>query len=302
MASDSSGEPPVQTMRLGRGAELAFRVAGDDALPALLLLHGFPSSSRSFRAMIRPLARMARVVAPDLPGFGASEPLAEPSFAAFADCIEELLARLGVGDRYIYLHDYGAPVGLELALRAPERVCGLIIQNANAHRSGLGPQWAATEAFWAAPDAEKEAAATAHLTAQGVRDQYVSGVPDDIAARIDPRVWAEDWRVMGLPGRMATQRALVADYASHVARFEEITAWLKRRQPPGLLLWGRHDAFFELAEVQSWLHALPRMEGHVFDAGHFLLETHAAEAARLIGAFVAEARTRRAAAGSSATS
>ena len=290
MASDISPEPAVQTLRLARGVDLAFRAAGDKTRTALVLLHGFPSSSRMFREVSEPLSHLAYVVAPDLPGFGASEVLATPSFAAFADCIEELLGRLGIRERFIYLHDFGAPVGLQLAMRAPHLVSGLIIQNANAHRSGFGPQWADTREFWSAPNARNEKAATAHLTLDGVRDQYVAGVPADIAARIDPRSWIEDWRVMCLPGRIETQRALIADYGRYAAQFEDIAGYLKKHQPPALLLWGRHDAFFEIAEVLSWLVTLPRMEAHVFDAGHLLLETHAEPATRLMSEFLKASR------------
>jgi pimeloyl-ACP methyl ester carboxylesterase len=278
-------------MRLTRGIDLAFRTAGDDRRTALLLLHGFPNSSRGFREVIEPLSRHAFVVAPDLPGFGASDALPAPSFATFADCIDELLAALGVRQRFIYVHDFGAPVGLDLAMRAPDLVSGLIIQNANAHRSGFGPQWADTEAYWSTPSDKNERAATAHLTEKGVRDQYVAGVPEDIAARIDPQSWIEDWRVMRLPGRLETQRALIKDYGTYVARFDDIAAYLKKHQPPALMVWGRHDAYFDIAEVCSWMAALPRMEAHILDAGHLLLETHAEQAARFIGDFLTTRRS-----------
>jgi pimeloyl-ACP methyl ester carboxylesterase len=276
----------LQRLRLSSGNELAFRTAGDKAAPALLLLHGFPNSSRGFRDVVDPLARHVHVVAPDLPGFGGSDVLAEPSFEAFTDCVDELLGALQIGSRFIYLHDFGAPVGLGLAMRRPELVRGLIIQNANAHRAGIGQQWADTFEFWSSPDPRNEAAATAHLTLEGTRDQYVAGVPEDVAARIDPANWIEDWRVMSLPGRLETQRALIADYGRYVARFDEIAAYLAEHQPPALLLWGRHDAFFDPAEILAWLQALPRMEAHVFDGGQLLLETHAARAAQLMEAFV----------------
>jgi pimeloyl-ACP methyl ester carboxylesterase len=165
-------------------------------------------------------------------------------------------------------------------------VLGLIVQNANAHRSGLGPPWAATQAYWSDPNPANEAAATAHLTFEGTRDQYLAGVPADVAARIPSACWEEDWRVMCLPGRRETQRALVADYGRYVARFDAIADYLARWQPRALMLWGRHDAFFELPEVLGWMQALPRMESHVFDAGHFLLETHADEAVTLMGDFI----------------
>ncbi len=239
-----------------------------------------------FREVIPELSQVAHVIAPDLPGFGESDALPVASFAAFAQAIEELLDRLATGPRCLYLHDFGAPVGLHIAMQAPEQVLGLIVQNANAHRTGLGPQWAATMAYWAEPNAKNEAAATVHLTFEGTRDQYVAGVPPDVAARVAPERWEEDWRVMCLPGRMQTQRALIADYAHHVARFDAIAEYLARRQPPALMLWGRHDSFFDLAETLSWMRALPRMEAHVFDAGHMLLETHAAAATRLMHDFV----------------
>ena len=271
------------------GAELAVRLAGDRGKPALLLLHGFPSSSATFREVIEALAQDCFVIAPDLPGYGNSAPIGNPSFSRFADLIDGLLARLGVDAFHLYLHDYGAPVGLHLATRSPGRIRSLIIQNANAHESGMGPSWAATRAFWDDPTSGHEAAATAHLNFEGVRDQYIGGIPGDIAGRLDAARWEEDWRIMSLPGRLATQRALVLDYRSHVARFEEIAAYLERHQPPALMLWGRHDIFFDLDETLSWMRALPRMEAHILDGPHFLLETHAAECADLMRAFLRRA-------------
>jgi pimeloyl-ACP methyl ester carboxylesterase len=232
------------------------------------------------------LAQSVHVIAPDLPGFGESDVLASTSFSAMSDAISEMLDRYSIGRRYIYLHDFGAPVGLDIAMNSPELVSGLIIQNANAHRTGFGPAWADTLAYYEHPTPENEAAATAHLTLEGVRDQYVGGVPPEVASRIDPDVWAEDWRVMCLPGRMEAQRALVADHANHVARFDEIAEYLSTRQPPAVMIWGRHDAFFDIAETLSWIQDLPRMEAHVLDGGHFLLETHAARAAELITEFI----------------
>jgi len=275
-----------QRLRLSGGNELAVVTAGDPSNPALLLLHGFPSTSRTFRDVIPVLAEKAYVIAPDLPSYGQSDVVPSPSFSALSDAISELLDRYEVGRRYVYLHDYGAPVGLEIAMNAPELVCGLIIQNANAHRSGFGPQWEATLNYWSQPDAANEAEATAHLTADGVRDQYIAGVPQEVAARISPEVWRQDWDVMCLPGRMDTQRALIADYANHAARFDEIADYLSRWQPKALMIWGRHDAFFDIAETLSWMKALPRMEAHILDGGHFLLETHAAVAAALMVQFI----------------
>lgn len=275
-----------QRFRLSGGTGLSFITAGEPFRPAVLLLHGSPSSGRMFREVVPALSQAAYVITPDLPGFGESDVLQSPSFPAFGQAILELLDRLSVGPRYIYLHDYGAPVGLHIAMQAPERVLGLIVQNANAHRTGLGPQWDETQAYWSQPTPGNEAAATAHLTFEGTRDTYISGAPPDVVARMSPEVWEEDWRVMNLPGRMDTQRALIRDYGNHVGRFGAIADYLSRQQPPALMVWGRHDPFFELDETVSWMRALPRMEVHVLDAGHKLLETHAATAVALMLDFI----------------
>lgn len=271
---------------LPSGGELSFITAGDASRPAVLLLHGTPNTARMFRDVIPALAQVAHVVAPDMPGFGESDPLPAVSFAAIGQAIAELLDRLAIGSRFIYLHDWGAPVGLHVAMQAPERVLGLIVQNANAHRTGWGPGWAATRDYWSNPNPQNEAAATAHLSLEGTRDTYLGGVPPDVAERIPAQHWEEDWRLMNLPGRLDTQRALIADYANYAARFDAIAAYLERWQPPALMVWGRHDVYFELDEVLSWMRALPRMEAHVLDAGHLLLETHAATAASLMVDFI----------------
>lgn len=278
-----------QRFRLSTGTELAFVTAGETGRAAVLLLHGFPNSASMFRAVIPALSQVAHVIAPDLPGFGESDVLPAPSFAAFGAAVSELLDHLRVGPRFVYLHDFGAPVGLHIAMQAPDQVLGLIVQNANAHRSGHGPGWVGTQAYWADPSPENAAAATAHLTFEGMRAQYVAGVPADIAARIPAARWQEDWRIMCLPGRLATQRALIADYGHYVARFDAVAGYLRQWQPPALMLWGRHDAFFDLAETLSWMRALPRMEAHILDGGHMLLETHAAAAVPPMRDFVSRA-------------
>lgn len=275
-----------QRLRLSGGSWLSYLTAGDASRPAVLLLHGTPNSARMFRDLMPALAQDCHVIAPDLPGHGESEPLAAVSFAGIGEAVAELLAHLEVGPRFVYLHDWGTPVGLHIALQAPEQVLGLIIQNANAHRTGWGPGWAAQLAYWERPDAENTAAVTAHLTFEGTRDTYISGVPPEVAQRIPAEHWEEDWRVMNLPGHLETQRALIADYANYAARFDAIARYLERWQPPALMVWGRHDIYFDLAEVLSWMRALPRMEAHVLDAGHLLLETHAAAAIPLMRAFI----------------
>jgi pimeloyl-ACP methyl ester carboxylesterase len=275
-----------QRLRLSGGTELSFLIAGEASKPAVLLMHGVPNSARMFQEVAPELAKVAYVIAPDLPGFGESDVLPNASFPAFARAITELLERLAIGPRYIYLHDFGAPVGFEIAMQAPEQVLGLIVQNANAHRTGFNAMWAETLDYWSHPTPENEAAATAHLTLEGTRDQYISNVPPEVAARISPELWEEDWRVMCLPGRMETQRALIADYGNYIKRWDAIHEYLARRQPPAVMIWGRHDPYFDIAETLSWMQALPRMEAHVLDAGHLMLETHSAVAAPLMVEFI----------------
>ena len=265
---------------------LSVTLAGAETAPGLLLLHGVPNASRMFLPVIPELAPHCRIVAPDLPGFGGSDVIENATFDRFGNLVEKLLDGLGVDKLFIYLHDFGAPVGLEIAMRRPERVLGLIIQNANAHATGQGPGWEQTLAFWTKPTPENTKATFAHLTFEGTRAQYVESVPDDVAALMDPKDWEEDWRVMSLPGRLELQKDLVRDYKHHIARYPEIAAYLKAHQPPALMLWGRHDPYFALAETQSWLEDLPRMEAHILDGPHLLLETHAEICGMLMRRFV----------------
>lgn len=274
------------SITLNGGTKLSFVTAGDRRRPAVLLIHGFPSSASTFRDVIPILAEVAYVIAPDLPGFGHSGVLENTTFDGYARAVSELLDHLGVGERYVYLHDFGAPVGLRITMADPDLVRGLIIQNANAHQTGWGRGWKETRAFWSHPDRENEAAATAHLTLEGVRDQYIAGVPVDVARQISSAVWEEDWRVMSQAGRLAAQRSLIADYGNYASRFDSISDHLRRYQPPALMVWGRHDNYFDLAETLSWMEDLPRMESHILDGGHFLLETHARPAGALMEDFV----------------
>jgi pimeloyl-ACP methyl ester carboxylesterase len=274
------------SLELTGSTKLSFVTVGDPRKPAVVLIHGQPSSANSFRDIWSSLAEVAFVVAPDLPGFGHSDVLEPTTFDNFAEAVTELLDHLEVRERFIYLHDFGTPVGLRIAMDHPELVRGLLVQSANAHHTGLGPQWKNTIAFWAHPDADNEAAAMAHLNLEGIQRTYVGGLPDEVAAKIPASVWEEDWRVMQLPGRMSAQRALVADYGRYVAKFAEISNYLRTHRPPALMVRGRHDPFFDLGEILSWMEDLPRMEVHILDGAHFLLETHAQPAARLMREFI----------------
>jgi pimeloyl-ACP methyl ester carboxylesterase len=253
-------------------------------------LHGFPSSSHTFREVMPRLAEVAHVIAPDLPGFGlSSSPTVDEydyTFENLSWTIEKLLRELGVERFFVYLHDFGAPVGYHLATRAPDRVRGLIVQSGNAHEDGLGEQWDSAKAYWADPTDEKRAELPDWLNFAGTRDQYLAGLPAYLRELHPPESWHLDWERMTRPGNIDAQFALFSDYAKHVARFDEIANYHQAQQPPALVLWGRRDPYFDVDEVLAYHRALERVDAHIYDGGHLLLETHASECAELMRAFV----------------
>lgn len=274
------------------GLEIFYREAGAADQPCVLLLHGFPSSSHLFRNVLSPLAEVSRVVAPDLPGFGFSAAPTvdeyEYTFARLADTVEGFLEQVGVEKFFVYLHDFGAPVGYHLATRHPERVLGLIVQNGSAHDDGMGSQWDVARAYWADPSEANRARLPEWLNFEGVRDEYVSGVPERVRVLQPPESWHLDWDRMSRPGNLDAQFRLFRDYGSHVARFAELEEYHRTYQPPCLVLWGRHDVYFDLAEIMGYARVLDRLEMHVYDAGHMLLETHWPECAAVMRDFVGD--------------
>lgn len=278
------------------GLDLFVREAGERHLPTVLLLHGFPSSSHAFRNLMPRLADAAHVVAPDMPGFGFSEaPSPERyayTFENIAATIDALSDSLALEKVFLYFHDFGAPVAYHIALRAPERVLGLIVQNANAHDEGLGAAWSSSKAYWADPSEENRAKLPDWLNFEGVRDEYVGGIPARLQPLFPPECWHLDWQRMSRPGNLEIQFNLFEDYRNHVARFPDITRYHREHQPPCLVLWGRHDSYFELEEIMAYARELDRLEMHVFDGAHFLLETHDQECANAIRAFISSVSPR----------
>jgi pimeloyl-ACP methyl ester carboxylesterase len=271
------------------GLTLFYREAGKADAPGLLLLHGFPSSSHSFRDIMGPLADVARVVAPDLPGFGFTEAPEDYAytFDAMAGSIDAFTRAIGLERFFLYVHDFGAPIAYDLALARPDRILGLVIQNGNAHEEGLGDSWAAARAFFADPSPQNRAALPDWLNFEGTRDQYVGkGVPERIKPLFAPEGWHLDWERMRRPGMVDIQFRIFSDYGRHIDRFPQISDYHRRHQPPALLLWGRHDIFFELDEVLAYSRELDRLDMHVWDGAHLLLETHHQECATLIRAFI----------------
>ena len=270
------------------GVKLFYREAGRRDAPGVLLLHGQPCSSYSFRNVIGPLAEVARVIAPDLPGFGFTEaPEDYPyTFDAMAQTIDALTRKIGLERFFLYVHDFGAPVAYYLAMARPDRVLGLIVQNGNAHEEGLGPDWVPNKAYWADPTPENRTRLPEWLNFEGVRHTYVGDIPDRLKPLFAPEGWHLDWERMSKPGRVEIQFRIFEDYGRYVARFPEITAYHRRHQPPALMLWGRHDPYFEIEEVLAYARELDRLDMHIYDGAHLLLETHHRECAALMCEFI----------------
>ena len=270
------------------GVEIFYREAGRVDAPAVVLLHGFPTSSRMFRNLIPALAGRYRVVAPDYPGFGHS---AAPdhkdfvySFAHFARLTDGLLAKLGINRYALYVQDYGAPVGYRLALLHPERISALVIQNGNAYDEGLSPFWTPIRAYWANPSKANRNALRAGLTPEATRSQYIDGVRDP--SRIDPDNWLVDQALLDRPGVDEIMLDLFRDYATNVTLYPQFQQFFRSRQPPTLIVWGKNDAIFPADGARAYLRDLPAAELHLLDSGHFALEDRGDEIAALMRSFL----------------
>jgi pimeloyl-ACP methyl ester carboxylesterase len=273
------------------GLEIFYREAGRPDAPAILLLHGFPASSHMFRHLIPALADRYRVVAPDYPGFGHS---AFPdrdrfaySFGTFADLMTGFTDAVGLTRYTLYVQDYGAPVGLRLALTRPERVVGLIVQNGNAYEEGLSDAWAPIRTYWEDPTTENRGVLREWLDPAGMRLQYVAGVPEEQIECFAPDTWTLDWALMSRPGNVDLQLDLFGDYRTNVELYPAFHEFFRSYRPPTLIVWGRHDPFFTVAGAQAYTRDLPDAELHLLDAGHFALESHAPKIIELMRDFLA---------------
>ncbi len=276
-----------KTQQIGK-VTVFYREAGAADAPVVLLLHGFPTASHMFRELIPLLADHYRVIAPDLPGFGQTK--APPrgefdySFDRIADVIDGFTEALSL-DRYaLYIFDYGAPVGLRLAIRHPERVRAIISQNGNAYIDGFSDQWGPWEAYWRdASEANREACRPS-LSPETIKNwQYGTGADPE---RLSPDGYELDIAYMARSGAEDIQLDLIRDYRTNVALYPEFQSYFRAHQPPLLAVWGRHDPAFIPAGAEAYKRDLPDAEVHLLDAGHFALETHADDIAALIIGFL----------------
>jgi pimeloyl-ACP methyl ester carboxylesterase len=272
------------------GLNVFYREAGPADAPAILLLHGFPSSSHMFRDLIPLLSPHFRVVAPDLPGFGRTDLPGRDAFGytfdALAGVIDRFTEKVGLTRFAMYVFDYGAPVGWRLAMKHPERIGAIISQNGNAYEEGLSEGWNPIQAYWRDPSAENRNALRAMLTPQTTVFQYTHGVADP--SLVSPDGMTLDDHYLARPGADEVQLDLFLDYASNVALYPAFHDYLRAHQPALLAVWGKSDPFFLPAGAHAFVRDVPNADIRFFDTGHFALETHAGE----IGAAIIEFLTK----------
>lgn len=271
------------------GVSLFWRQAGAPDAPAILLLHGFPTSSHMFRNLIPRLAATHRVIAPDLPGFGFSDAPDRASFSYSFDTLAALIGKFvdAIGlDRFaLYVFDYGAPIGFRLAASRPRQITALISQSGNAYVEGLSEGWNPIRAYWADPSDANRQALRGMLAPQTTLFQYTHGVADP--SQIAPESYTLDDALLARPGIDEIQLDLFADYRSNIEAYPGFHAYFRAHQPPFLAVWGRNDPFFLPAGAEAFRRDLPAADIRFFDTGHFALETHAAEIGDAITGFLA---------------
>jgi pimeloyl-ACP methyl ester carboxylesterase len=270
------------------GLKICYREAGSETSPALLLLHGFPTSSHMFRDLIPALADDYHMVAPDLPGFGFSD---APDRAQFrytfdhlADVIDRFTTVVGLTRYAVYVFDYGAPVGFRLATNHPKRITAIISQNGNAYEEGLSEGWDPIQRYWKEPTSQNRTALRQFLTPEATKWQYVHGVPDE--SLVAPESYTLDAALLARPDNDEIQLDLFLDYASNVALYPKFHEYFRTHQPPLLAVWGKNDPFFLPSGAEAFKRDNRNAGVRFFDTGHFALETHASEIAAAIRDFL----------------
>ena len=264
-----------------------YREAGSRDAPTIVLLHGYPSSSRMWAPLLPSLSRRYHVIAPDYPGFGHSDAPAPAAYAYsfdhLAETIEGLLTALAI-DRYVLLmQDYGGPVGFRIALRNSAKIGAIIVQNANAYAEGLGPKWAGIARYWSDRDAHPDELEK-FVSLEGARQRHLGNSPN--VDRYDPDSWTDEFAMLSRPGQRAIQADLLYDYQTNIAAYPAWQAWLRAHRPPMLVLWGRYDPSFLVPGALAFARDVPDAEIHLLDAGHFALDEQADHIAALADDFL----------------
>ena len=289
MTTPSSARFPVhyKTVRVNE-QDVFYREAGPESAPTILLLHGFPTSSNMFRNLIPLLANSFHVVAPDYPGFGLSSMPDHKSFAYtfenLTNTVEGFVQALNLTKYSLYVMDYGAPIGYRLALRLPDRVQALVVQNGNAYEEGLLEFWNPIKKYWAEPTPENRKALHFLVEQKSTQWQYETGVADKTL--LDPTAWVLDQVGLDRPGNLEIQMDLFLSYGSNVPLYPEFQAFFRKYQPPTLIVWGKNDYIFPPEGAAPYSRDLKNLETHLWDTGHFALETHGEEIADRIKGFL----------------
>jgi pimeloyl-ACP methyl ester carboxylesterase len=259
------------------GLNIAFREAGNESDPKLVLLHGFPSSSHQYRDLLRELADRFHVIAPDYPGFGLSD-IPDPAnydytFDAISDVIEKFLKLKGFERFGLYVQDYGGPVGFRIVGRSPEALEWLIIQNSNAYEVGFTEAWdGLRNALWKNRSRETEQPLEAFMTLDTIKAIYLHGA--STPELISPDNWNSDFAFTDRPNVVRLNLDLFYDYRKNVDLYPRWQAFLRENQPKTVIFWGQKDIFFTPEGGEAYLKDLPEAEVHRLDAGHFAVEDH----------------------------
>jgi len=271
-----------------QGLDIFYREAGPVNAPTVLLLHGFPSSSRMWEPLLPLLADKYHLIAPDYPGFGNSSAPSpsnfEYTFDNLARVIDELTTRLGITSYVLFMQDYGGPVGFRMALAHPERVRAIIIQNAVAHEQGLSPLWETRRKYWADPVHELEKLKANFTSFEATRQRHIGSSPDP--DRYDPDTWTDEYAFLTRPGQAEIQTTLFLDYRTNVASYPRWQNWLREVQPSTLVVWGKYDLSFTVAGATAYADDVLKAEIHILGAGHFALDEATDQIASLVRNFL----------------
>lgn len=274
------------------GIDIFYREAGDKTNPSILLLHGFPTSSVMFKNLMVALADKYHLVAPDYPGFGFSafpdRKSFEYSFKNISACINRFTEVIDLKKFTIYLHDYGATMGLRICVNHPEKIKGLIVQNGNAYLEGVEKIWDEVRDYWDHPTKEKKKKVYAFISAEGTKSQYYAGLHDALHSRVSPETWLLDWERMSRPGNPEMQYELNCTYKSNIEMFPAFQEYFRTWQPPALIMWGKYEPYFNVNEAHCYKRDLPDAQVHILDGSHMLLETNFDEVVALIIQFLEE--------------
>ncbi|WP_299485237.1 alpha/beta hydrolase [Acaryochloris sp. IP29b_bin.137] len=272
------------------GLDIFYREAGDPSNPTILLLHGYPTSSHMFRNLIPALSDRYHLIAPDYPGFGnSSMPTADQfnyTFDNLARVMDKFVQAIGLEKYSLYMMDYGAPIGFRLATQHPEKVQALLIQNGNAYEEGLQDFWNPLRAYWSNRSKENEAPLRQFMALENTKWQYVEGTRDP--EKISPDNWNMDQRFLDRPDNTDIQLALFYDYQTNVSLYPQWQKYLRERQPPTLIAWGKNDVIFPESGAHPYKKDLKTLDFNLLDTGHFALEEDVDKIASLIRQFLAK--------------